>query len=79
MFLAGLKLGLGFLAGWLLLSFVAAFALIGVARFDCWREKRLRLQWEAKANALRHATARFSELANGRLSKSSETEHLRGC
>jgi hypothetical protein len=63
MFLAGLKFALGLAVGMPLLLCVAVFALIGMARFDRWLEKRKRLQWEAKTHALRHATPRFRERA----------------
>jgi hypothetical protein len=63
MFLAGLKFALGVAVGMPLLLCVAAFALIGVARFDCWLERRWRLQWEVKTRALPNATPRFRERA----------------
>jgi hypothetical protein len=61
MFLAGLKFALGLGVGLTLLLSVAVLALIGAARFDLWRERRWRLQWEAKTHALPHATPRFRE------------------
>ena len=63
MFLAGLKIALGIAVGMPLFLCVAALALIGVARFDRWLERRSRLQWEAKTRALPHATPRFREHA----------------
>jgi uncharacterized membrane protein YbaN (DUF454 family) len=63
MFLAGLKFVLAVVVAMPFLLVVAALALIGVARFDRWLERRSRLQWEAKTRALPHATPRFRERA----------------
>jgi hypothetical protein len=63
MFLAGLKFALGLAVGMPLLLCVAAFALIGVARFDRWLERRRRLQWEAKARVSQRTMPRFRERA----------------
>ncbi len=63
MFLAGLKLALGLVAGLILLSGVAMLGIIGAELFDRWRKKRRRLQWEVKARALRRVTPQFRERA----------------
>jgi hypothetical protein len=85
MFLAGLIFALGLVVGTTFFVGVAAFALIGAARFDRWRERRRRFQWEAKAHAQLRANPQLREHAvfcfrfrtGDWLSKSGKTEYWR--